>query len=432
MAIAYLRANNIKAGQSAVAAAAYRSGEILTDQQDGQTKNYHIKMKEVVFDKIYLPEQAPAEFSSKENLWNSAQWAELNTKPGENGEHNLRAGARFAKALTIAIPNEFSLTQEKNAMDKIAAFFTSQGYGVQINIHHPDKLLKNLNNKSNVKSQTNHHAHIMITARKITATGFDLSAPKQKKDYVYVLDENGNKVPELDKAGKPKLNQRKQPVYKRVPLLDENGQQRYRERKGKGRELLWQTKTVEVNWLDDAQTLTSLKDYWAEICNRELEKEKDKKKISFHTYEKIAQMRDLKPEFRLEPQIHVGVAGWSMMQKGKANERADANEDIKQKNRKKLSVLGLTYDLWLEQAESPLPKMYNFSTAIDMLKKLTAGDELISELRRLKTFEELYNKRKNKGNAPTPNTKPAPILAPAPAQKQRQTRRSNNDEHEIK
>ena len=57
-------------GKSAIAAAAYRSGEKITNEYDGEVHDYTRKGG-VVHTEILLPENAPAEYSDRAILWNA-------------------------------------------------------------------------------------------------------------------------------------------------------------------------------------------------------------------------------------------------------------------------------------------------------------------------------------------------------------------------
>ena len=59
-------------GKSAVAAAAYRSGEKLTNEWDGMTHDYTRKGG-VVHTEIMLPPHAPPSFADRSTLWNSVE-----------------------------------------------------------------------------------------------------------------------------------------------------------------------------------------------------------------------------------------------------------------------------------------------------------------------------------------------------------------------
>ena len=62
-------------GKSAVAAAAYRSGEKLTNDYDGTTHDFTRKGG-VVHMEILLPDNAPREYADRSTLWNAVEAAE--------------------------------------------------------------------------------------------------------------------------------------------------------------------------------------------------------------------------------------------------------------------------------------------------------------------------------------------------------------------
>ena len=73
------------AGRSAVASAAYRSGEKLFDMETGITHDYR-KKGGVEHSEIMLPENAPAAFSEREQLWNEVQKIEKKKTPSLQGK----------------------------------------------------------------------------------------------------------------------------------------------------------------------------------------------------------------------------------------------------------------------------------------------------------------------------------------------------------
>ena len=62
-------------GQSAVAGAAYQSGERLFSEYDQKTKFYN-KKKELVHAEIMLPSHAPPGFADRQILWNAVEAVE--------------------------------------------------------------------------------------------------------------------------------------------------------------------------------------------------------------------------------------------------------------------------------------------------------------------------------------------------------------------
>ena len=67
------------AGQSAVAAAAYRSGEKLHSEYYGEDSDYTRKGG-VICSEILLPTQDPPSFSDRETLWNAVEKVERGKK----------------------------------------------------------------------------------------------------------------------------------------------------------------------------------------------------------------------------------------------------------------------------------------------------------------------------------------------------------------
>ena len=66
--------------QSAVAAAAYQSGEKLFCEYDQQVKHYPEK-RGIVHNEILLPANAPPEYADRNTLWNAAEAVEKQWKP---------------------------------------------------------------------------------------------------------------------------------------------------------------------------------------------------------------------------------------------------------------------------------------------------------------------------------------------------------------
>nr|WP_011751356.1 MobA/MobL family protein [Acidiphilium multivorum]ABF71733.2 RepB/MobA [Acidiphilium multivorum] len=82
-------------GRSSVAASAYRSGECLTNERDGNTHDY-TKKQGVVHREIMTPENAPAWMSDRSKLWNGVEAAEK------------RKDAQLFRDVEIALPRELS------------------------------------------------------------------------------------------------------------------------------------------------------------------------------------------------------------------------------------------------------------------------------------------------------------------------------------
>lgn len=162
-------------GKSAVASAAYISGEKIKNEWDGVTHDYTRKEK-VLVKNIILPDHIQKEFNDRSTLWNKVEMAEKNSN------------AQLARQFIIGLPKELTLSENKNLVERfIKENLTSQGMIVDYAIH----------NESQDKNG-NIHCHIMTIMRPINEKGEFLA--KSKKEYI--LDEKGEKI--LSKNGKPK------------------------------------------------------------------------------------------------------------------------------------------------------------------------------------------------------------------------------------
>ncbi len=151
--------------QSAVAGAAYQSGEKLFSEYDCKTKNYNYKAQEVVAKGILLPPNAPPEYADRQTLWNAAEKAE--------GQWN----SQLARGIIMALPRELPKTEcEFLIRDYCREQFVSRGMIADFAIHD--------------KGDGNPHAHILLTMRAMDENGKWL--PKAHK--VYDLDENGERI----------------------------------------------------------------------------------------------------------------------------------------------------------------------------------------------------------------------------------------------
>ena len=150
--------------QSAVAGAAYQSGEPLFSEYDQDRKSYSEK-KGIAYTEIMLPTNAPPEYSDRATLWNSAEAVEK------------QWNSQLARRIVLALPREIPTEQYPQMLrDFCNEQFVSKGMCVDFAIHN--------------KNDGNPHAHIMLTLRGIEDNGKWL--PKSRK--VYDLDKNGERI----------------------------------------------------------------------------------------------------------------------------------------------------------------------------------------------------------------------------------------------
>lgn len=162
-------------GKSAVASAAYISGEKIKNEWDGVTHDYTRKQG-VISKEIFLPDHAPKEYKDRKTLWNSVELFEKNSN------------AQLARNFIISLPKELSIEENKKMIEEyIQTNFVKEGMIVDLAIHDESR-----------EGNQNIHAHIMTIVRSINEDG--TWGQKSKKEYI--LDEKGEKI--LNKNGKPK------------------------------------------------------------------------------------------------------------------------------------------------------------------------------------------------------------------------------------
>lgn len=162
-------------GKSAVASAAYISGEKIKNEWDEVTHDYTRKQG-VISKEIFLPDHAPKEYKDRKTLWNSVELFEKNSN------------AQLARNFIISLPKELSIEENKKMIEEyIQTNFVKEGMIVDLAIHDESR-----------EGNQNIHAHIMTIVRPINEDG--TWGQKSKKEYI--LDEKGEKI--LNKNGKPK------------------------------------------------------------------------------------------------------------------------------------------------------------------------------------------------------------------------------------
>ncbi|MDU2648547.1 MobQ family relaxase [Anaerococcus vaginalis] len=151
-------------GKSAVAASAYRSGEMIENEYDGIVHDFTRKGG-IAYTEILLPQNAPQEFVNRSVLWNSVEKIEKSKN------------SQLAREIEIALPKE--LNREKQielVREYVKENFVKVGMCADISLHD--------------KNDGNPHAHILLTMRPLNKD--KTWGAKSKKEYI--LDENGEKV----------------------------------------------------------------------------------------------------------------------------------------------------------------------------------------------------------------------------------------------
>ena len=151
-------------GKSAVAAAAYRSGEKITNEYDRMIHDY-TKKGGIAHTEILLPDHAPREYFDRATLWNAVEKIEK------------AKNSQLAREIEIAMPVELSVEQNLSLVrEYINRNFVAVGMCADVCVHNT--------------GGGNPHAHIMLTMRPIEQNG--TWGAKSKKEYI--LDDNGERI----------------------------------------------------------------------------------------------------------------------------------------------------------------------------------------------------------------------------------------------
>jgi Ti-type conjugative transfer relaxase TraA len=141
-------------GQSAVAAAAYRSASRLHDYRQDRTFDYTAKPN-VIHSEILAPEGSPGWVRNREFLWNAVEAREK------------RRDAQMASDFRFALPDELTQSQAiVLAREFVQREFVAQGTIADVNVHW---------------DQGNPHAHVMLTMRILKHDGFALKEDEWRR-----------------------------------------------------------------------------------------------------------------------------------------------------------------------------------------------------------------------------------------------------------
>ncbi len=134
-------------GRSATAAAAYRNAELIIDERTGVVHDY-TRRTGVDYVESFAPVGMAPQASAE--LWNKAEAAEV------------RQNARVAREVLVALPHELDQVQRRELAKSIAQGLADRyGTAGTLAVHQPDREGDN----------RNHHVHILMTTRRLDASG---------------------------------------------------------------------------------------------------------------------------------------------------------------------------------------------------------------------------------------------------------------------
>ena len=191
-------------GRSATAAAAYRNAELILDERTGEIHDYTRRSGVDHVESFAPVGMAP---QSGSELWNKAEAVEV------------RKNARVAREVLVALPHELDQVQRRELAKSIAQGLANRyGTAGTLAVHHPDREGDN----------RNHHVHILMTTRRLDASGQlgektreldDVKRGPQEVEWIRgMIEEQTNHS--LERAGISERVDRRSLVEQRAAALD--------------------------------------------------------------------------------------------------------------------------------------------------------------------------------------------------------------------
>ncbi len=273
----------------------------MYNDYDGVQHDYTRKQG-LVWQQVFLPDMAPAEWTDREVLWNAVEEAEK-TKD-----------SRLAREFVVALPVELGRDEWISLLtDFIQANFVADGMCADVCIHDTDG--------------HNPHAHIMLTVRPLAENGKWQN--KTEKEYLCVRgsEERGFTAAEFKSAqsdGWEKQYQYKvgrKKVYMAPSAAETQGLERvskYPKSTKYGRQ-----NPITARWNSENQ-LVLWRAAWADTVNRCLERSGHEERVDHRSHAE----RGLDEQ----PTIHEGVVARALEKKDIISDRCELNRQIKADN----------------------------------------------------------------------------------------------------
>lgn len=303
MAIYHLEAKIVTRGEgrSACAASAYMSCSQIYNDYDGIQHDY-TKKRGLVWQNVFLPTMAPAEWKDREILWNAVE-AEEKTKD-----------SRLAREFVASLPVELDKDKWIALLTEfIQTNFVNAGMCADVAVHNTDG--------------HNPHAHILLTVRPLAENG----TWQNKTEKEYICIRNGEesaftakeyKVAQTDgwekqypyKVGKKK-------VYMAPSAAEAQGLERASKNPKSTR--YGRQNPISEKWNSEEQ-LVMWRAEWADAVNRALEQS--------HCPERVDHRSHAARGIDDQPTITEGAAARAMEKKGLVSDRCELNRQIKADN----------------------------------------------------------------------------------------------------
>ena len=278
-----------------MAAAAYMSCSKIYNDYDGITHDYTRKQG-LVWEQIFLPDNAPREWADRSALWNAVEASEK------------FKDSRLARELIVALPKEVSAeTNQRLLTDFVQQECVAKGMCAHVCYHDTDG--------------HNPHAHIMLTVRPLNKNG--TWQHKTEKEYLCVRngEERGFTASEYLQAQKDGWEKQYQykvgKVKEYLPPSRAEGLERvnkYPKSSKYGRQ-----NPISAEWNSEEQ-IARWREAWETCVNRTLQACELDERIDHRSHKERGLL--------IKPTIHEGVIAIAMERKGYKSDRRAFNRSI--------------------------------------------------------------------------------------------------------
>ena len=366
----------------------------IYNEYDGVQHDYTRKQG-LVWEHVFLPDCAPAEWQDRAKLWNAVEEAEK-TKD-----------SRLAREFVVALPVELGKDEWVDLLSKfIREQFVSEGMCADVAIHDTDG--------------HNPHAHIMLTVRPLNENG--TWQHKTEKEYLCVKDgeEQGFTAAEFKESQKDgwekqylyKLGKKKE--YLTSSAAEAQGLERaskYPKSTKYGRQ-----NPISERWNSEEQ-LVLWREAWANAVNCSLERYGFDERVDHRSHA----ARGLDEQ----PAVHEGVTAHALEAKGVISDRCELNRQVKRDNallreikvqvKKLMQVVKNTIPALAEAMESVRENMIIFKYQLGHIltgkRRLTKSlDVMKPELERYTQISERIKEKSKERSTLLSEKKATPVI----------------------
>ena len=275
---------------------------ILNDY-DGVRHNYTRKGG-LVWQEVFLPDNAPAEWADRSILWNAVEAAETTKE------------SRLARMFVVALPVELNHEQQNALLTEyIQQQFVADGMCADVALHDPDP------------PGHNPHAHILLTMRPLDEHG-DWQY-KTEKEYLCIRgdEERGFTAEEFAKAKLDGWEKQypykagRKKVYMAPSIAEAQGLVRASKHPKNTR--YGRQNPITERWNSESQLLM-WRASWAETCNRHLEMAASEARIDHRS--------NAERGIDEQPTVHEGIAARMIEERGGTSVLCEMNRQIRADN----------------------------------------------------------------------------------------------------